>query len=204
MNNYSYKIILNINRAAAVKTLNDQILAGIRKGFTDFLVEVKSGSAYSNICAPIAGVLDYYRDRNINFDFKYDDDKYIEHTRISEPIVVEDFMEKGVINNPLDKVWKFSSSEAVHELVKAYILTLRQADVVGNGVISSMEWCINETLDNVLQHSNSKSGYIMAQHHKTAKQFSVCIFDAGIGIYNSLKDSIHKPQSAFDAITLAL
>ncbi len=205
MNSYSRVITLDVDKNAVVKTFNDQILAGINKGFSDFWVKVKSGRTYSNICAPIAGILDYYRDKDIRFEFEYDNNnKYIEHTKFSDPLIVEDYIDKGSINNPLDVVWKFSSSEAVHELVKAYILELRQADVVENGVISSMEWCINETLDNVLQHSNAGSGYIMAQHHKTTKQFSVCIFDSGIGIYNSLKNSIHRPQSALDAITLAL
>lgn len=112
MNSYSYVITLDVGRKAVVKTFNDQILAGMNKGFNDFLVKVRSGRTYSNVCAPIAGVLDYYRDKDIRFEFEYDNNnKYIEHTKLSAPLIAEDYIEKGTINNPLDVVWKFSSSE---------------------------------------------------------------------------------------------
>ena len=67
-----------------------------------------------------------------------------------------------------------------------------------------MEWCLNETMDNVLQHSCAEYGYIMGQLHKSNQRFSVCIFDTGIGIYNSLKHSRYSPPTPLDAITLAL
>src|SRR5699024_9213208 len=40
--------------------------------------------------------------------------------------------------------------------------------------------------------------------HKSNQQLSVCIFDSGIGIYNSLKTTKHHPLTPLDAITLAL
>lgn len=44
----------------------------------------------------------------------------------------------------------------------------------------------------------------MGQIHSTSQNIAFTIFDAGQGIYNSLKSSIHKPQTAVDAITLAI
>ncbi|MBQ9069484.1 MAG: STAS-like domain-containing protein, partial [Eggerthellaceae bacterium] len=70
------------------------------------------------------------------------------------------------------------------------------------GVIQRIEWCLNEAMDNVLQHSDSGSGFFMSQLAGNGR-FSACIFDNGIGIYNSLRGT-HKVATPFDAITLAL
>ena len=44
----------------------------------------------------------------------------------------------------------------------------------------------------------------MGQIHSTSQNIAFTVFDAGQGIYNSLKSSIHKPKTAVDAITLAI
>ena len=44
----------------------------------------------------------------------------------------------------------------------------------------------------------------MAQLNKNQKVFSFCVFDYGIGIYNSLKETVHEPKSSMDAILLAM
>ena len=59
-------------------------------------------------------------------------------------------------------------------------------------------------MDNVLQHSFCDRGYVMAQFYETSKQFSVCVFDTGKGIYNTLKSSKHNPATALDAITMSM
>jgi hypothetical protein len=59
-------------------------------------------------------------------------------------------------------------------------------------------------MDNVLQHSNQPFGYVMGQIHQTSKHIAFCIFDPGIGIFNTLKGSVHAPRSHLDAITLAI
>ncbi len=89
-------------------------------------------------------------------------------------------------------------------MVNSCLLSIRQTDIIEEGVLSSIEWCLNEAMDNVLQHSGVGCGYMMAQVLKSNKQFSVCIFDVGMGIFNSLKHSKHRPKTRLDAITMAL
>jgi hypothetical protein len=202
---YKYSISINLNRSAAVKHLNDCILAGRKKGYSDFLINISNTQTYSNVCAPVAGILDYYRNEGAAFEIVYVSSfSYVKHTEFDCPKNVEDFIDKFDLQYPFDKVWKFHSSEAVCSLVDAYILAIRKSDIISSGVVSSLEWCLNETMDNILQHSNVGEGYIMAQLHKSLQQFSVCVFDTGIGIYNSLRSSKHKPANPLDAITLAL
>lgn len=194
-----------MERPSGAKFLNDQILAGKKRGYTDFFILIRESKTYSNVCAPIAGILDYYRKLGFDFKIEYENSQgYAAHTKFDNPQNIESYKDTVELQYPFDKVWVFSTSEGVNSLVNAYILAVRQADIVSSGVISSLEWCLNETMDNVLQHSEIGYGYIMAQLHKSVQQFSVCIFDAGIGFYNSLKSSKYHPNSPLDAITLAM
>lgn len=205
MKNYRYSIVIFMDSPKAVKTLNDNILAGKRKGFTDFELVVKNEKTYSNVCAPVAGVLDYYREQNYEFNVIYENkESYVELTHFESPLIVESILLQGAIISPFNKVWKFTSPDGINALVSAFVLAIRQADIIEEGVISSLEWCLNETMDNVLQHSEIGVGYVMAQLHKNFKRFSVCVFDAGIGIYNSFKPSKYNPRFPLDAITLAM
>lgn len=71
MVNYQYTIPLKMGKPSAVKLLNDEILSGKRKGYVDFLLQIKKSQTYSNVCSPIAGVLDYYRDLGFDFNIIY-------------------------------------------------------------------------------------------------------------------------------------
>jgi anti-anti-sigma regulatory factor len=59
-------------------------------------------------------------------------------------------------------------------------------------------------MDNVLQHSESGYGYAMGQIHPGARHIAICIYDSGLGIFNSLRNTAHRPETALDAITIAL
>ena len=202
---YTQQITVNIRKLSAVKSLNDQILSGKRAGCSDFCVHIAGEQTYANICAPIAGVLAYYRSQGLNIQVIYDPPQsYARQTRFDAPAEAEDLIEHSSMSNPFDKVWRFRTSEEINALVNAFILSVRQADIIKPGVISSLEWCLNETMDNVLQHSQAECGYLMGQLHKNHSRLSMCIFDSGIGIYNSLKGSRHSPPAPLDAITLAL
>jgi hypothetical protein len=101
-------------------------------------------------------------------------------------------------------VWKFSTAEEVKSLVDAYLDAVSRSAVCQGGVIQGLEWCLNEVMDNVLQHAATTHGYIMGQIHNTSQHMAVCIYDHGQGILNSFRTSIHSPNNAVDAITIAL
>ena len=95
-----YRIFLSLNKHTAIKSINDQILAGIRQGNTSFDVTIKQTATYSNICAPVAGVLDYYKQKGYSFNFFYEDSPYIyaSHTQIDSPKIVEKFIDTVELN----------------------------------------------------------------------------------------------------------
>lgn len=203
---YNKKIELHCEKVSAIKYLNDNILYAIRQGYTELDIIIKEERTFSNICVPIAGILKYYENtKDVKFNITMPAGGYIKHTHIDNPLIVQENMNNCIIQNPFDKVWFFSTDREIYELINYYLLSIRQADIIAEGVITSIEWCLNEVLDNILQHSDIGEGYIMGQIHPNSKRLSFCIFDAGIGIYNSLrKSNVHNPLSPLDAITMAL
>ncbi len=194
-------ITIKLNKFGQAKFLNDCILHEISKGNNAITVNIEDSFSGSNICAPLAGIIDYHRNRGIKIHVYCPSHSYASHVRLHSPIIIEDG-NSGI--SPFDKVFSFSSEEGVNRIVSMYSLALRQGDELENGVIQSLEWCMNESIDNVLQHSMSKKGFVMAQQQKQNKQFCFCVFDAGIGIFNSLRNSKHAPRTCLSAIQLAM
>lgn len=194
-------ITIRLDKFGQAKYLNDCILHEISKGNNSITVNVEDSFTGSNVCAPIAGIIDFHRANGIKIHVNCPHDSYANHVRIYNPIIIE---ENPHEISPFDKVFSFSSEDGVSNIVSMYSLALRQGDALEDGVIQSLEWCMNESIDNVLQHSMSKKGFVMAQLHKQNKSFNFCVFDAGIGIFNSLKDSKHAPDNPLNAIQMAI
>lgn len=201
-----WQIALCPSKISAPKFLYDQIeiLRGKDLEIKDIDVSFADEPAYANVLAPIAGIVDYYESMGYCFHFSVQPLSYIDHTRIYNPFIAESETEQASFDSPLDKVWRFHSSKGITALVDAVLLYVRKADVVQPGMLNSIEWCLNEVMDNILQHSVLGYGFFMGQLHRSNKRFAFCIFDAGIGLHNSLKPSEHSPRTPLDAITLAL
>lgn len=194
-------ITISLDKFGQAKYLNDCILHEIRNGNNRITVNIMDSFSGSNVCAPIAGIIDHHRNNGILIDVNCPRNSYANHVRIYNPIIIEDSASEI---SPFDKVYAFSSEEGVDKIVQMYSFALRQGDTLENGVIQSLEWCMNESIDNVLQHSLSKKGFVMAQLHKQNKKFNFCVFDSGIGIFNSLHDTKHAPHNPLSAIQMAM
>jgi hypothetical protein len=176
---------------------------GSKRAYTDFVLDFDNAErTYPNACVPVAGILDYYRsEKSTTFETANVSD-YLTRTMTLSPALVG--ADASHQTNPLDTVWKFSSADEVHSLVNAYLDAVSRATECENGVLQGLEWCLNEIMDNVLQHADTTHGYAMAQIHPGSQHIAICIYDHGRGIYNSLRNSNHAPDSAVDAITIAL
>lgn len=168
---------------------------------------VENSPAYPNTCVPLAAIIDYYKKIGITTDLIFLDDlvSYASNLNIDNPYRVEDEHYAISLDYPFDIIWTFETPKGQNVLVSAIVDALRRTGLCGDGIFSGLEWCLNETMDNVLTHSQSGKGFIMAQYHQTKKSFSFCVFDYGIGIYNSFINSTkYHPRTRVDAITLAL
>ena len=179
------------------------VFQGRERGYEGFVLDCGSANAaFPNVCVPIAGLLDYYKSQNIDFK-PTRTPQFLLAAGLFRPVVVGD--SSAVLSQrPLNTIWKYSSAEEVTALVNVFLSEVSRNAVCETGVIQGLEWCLNEVMDNVLQHSEAGCGFVMGQIHQTSRHIAFCIFDHGRGIYNTLKNSNHAPRTALDAITLAI
>lgn len=176
---------------------------GQDRGYSDFAIDFRDvQGAFPNACAPLAGILEYYRsERGFEFESQNVPD-FVAHTKTLSPLIYG--LDQSTRSSPLNTVWKFATASEIHLLVDACLEEVSRAAVCEAGVIQGLEWCLNEVMDNVLQHASTTHGYMMAQIHSGSRHIAICIYDYGQGIYNSLRSSPHAPTNAVDAITVAL
>ena len=183
-----------------ITTLQD----GINRGFESFslVFDSKIQGAFPNVCVPLAGLIQYYSGEGVDFSSKNIPD-FIEATCLLSPLQVS---ENEVILNqaPLNRIWMFENSGDINSLVIGYVEEISKQAICQEGVIEGLEWCLNEVMDNVLQHSSISHGYVMGQIHRSTQHIAFCIFDTGQGIFNSLRNSKYAPRNPIDAITLAV
>lgn len=173
---------------------------GHRKIIIDF---EKVAAVYPYPTVPLAGYIHYFQ-KELGTEFEFINiPTYLKKIHFLSPDEI-DKSKIGVSTNFLDRVWLFHSSDDVHLLVDGFISSIRKAMVCEDGVIDACTWGLNEIMDNVIQHSNQNTGFIMAQVHKETNIIKVSIFDYGRGIYQSLRNSVHRPRNATDAISLSI
>ena len=158
----------------------------------------KVDSVYPNAAVPIAGILRYYQ-KEQGIDFNITNERHITKTNMLNPLPYN-----GDSRYVLNRVWSVETSEEVARMVDAFIEELQKSAQFYKGMLNAIEWSLNEVLDNVIQHSKTSLGYVMGQLHPTSKNIAFTVFDAGQGIYNSMKDSEHRPRTTIDAITLSI
>ena len=188
----------------AVAELLDQLGQGKS---TDFILDFQGCTSVApNVCVPMAGILDFYQsEKRIKIEYHHVPPS-IEKARMLTPLVL------GAVDmnriSSLDTVWKFTSSTEVNDLVTALVRDVSKKIVCKPGLLQSLEWCLNEVMDNVIQHASpaigTQHGYVMAQIHEQDQRAAICVYDYGQGIYNSLKNHPLAPKSCVDAITMAI
>lgn len=192
-------IIKKLDHSKAASAFIVAIKEGIKKGYSDFIIDIATSQAFfPNALVPIAGTIDCFKSDGISFSLN----------RCSSAIDQTNFISPEVFQpeNPyvMNRVWRFNSSAQVASLVAAFIADLRKSSVFKIGVLESIEWSINEVMDNVLQHANVNTGFVMGQLHSTSSVVAFTVFDYGQGMYNSLRESEHHPKNSVDAITISI
>ncbi|MBQ6960969.1 MAG: STAS-like domain-containing protein [Clostridia bacterium] len=198
-------IIENLNHPKCVSDFIRGIQSCIRRGWTDIILRCNAEVIFPNACVPIAGIIQYYKQQNIQFTFEFDKESYLNKCSFKDPFVYSDEDDlESVYALPLDKIYCFNSGLQVAKLSQSFVNILSTLCECEKGVLDSINWCITEVMDNVLTHSGRQEGYVMAQYHPKTNHIAFCVYDYGMGIFNSLKDSKHYPRYEIDALTLAI
>lgn len=173
------------------------------RGYKDIVITIDDQiKAFPNACVPIAASLDFLKKAGITI-INNNKSKLLENMRFLDPISATITNIKDV-GEPMSKIWSFKDPDEVFNLINEFIKSLNDKLECCSGVIESFEWCLNEVMDNVIQHSRADCGFAMVQAHPISKHLAICISDPGQGIYNSLKASKYKPATDIDAITMAI
>ncbi len=108
---------------------------------------------------------------------------------------------------PFGRVWRFDNADDLNLIVNAVELELNKTVRLAKGVKLCFTWCLNEVMDNVLNHSaavGNATGYTMVQYVPAEKLLKVCVFDMGIGLKASFEGSKYSPKTDEEAIRLAV
>lgn len=196
--------IYKMDHPSCVSAFHRAMREGLRREYTNFTIIWKGEKVFPDACVPIAGLIAYYKENcGISFNHIIPKGNYLTHCGFESPFVrTENEIASEV--SPFDKIFRYSNSAQVAAITQAYIDYISQQTECSDGVLSGLIWCINEVIDNVLLHSEAGYGLVMAQFHPISNRIAICVYDSGIGIYNSLKKSKHKPKSLSDAISLAV
>ena len=111
------------------------------------------------------------------------------------------------IQRPFGRVWRFDNGDELNLIVNAVELELNKTVHLAKGVKLCFTWCLNEVMDNVLNHSaavGNVPGYVMVQYVSDEKLLKVCVFDMGIGLKASFEGSKYSPKTDEEAIRLAV
>ncbi len=177
------------------------IIKSDRRRKRNYILNFKDAekAAFPNVCVPLAGLFEEIKEKEVVLEYYYLSE-YLRKLSIKQPLRFDGVDNQGVLN----RIWKFENSEDIHLLVNALVEAISQVAVCKNGVLQGLDWSLNEVMDNVLQHSTKNFGYVMAQVHKQSKRIAICVYDSGQGIYNSLKNSIHRPKTPLEALQICV
>ena len=173
----------------------------LNNGYQDISINCsKATTFFPNAAVPICSYIDYLRD--IGFVVNCTSPSRPMLNTFIAPLEATDInLQKKA--ESLSKIWKFDSNQ-IFNLVTALVYSISEHIVCQSGVLDSIEWSLNEVMDNVLQHSKANHGYVMAQVHRDSGRVTICVSDVGIGIHNSLKHSKYHPRTASDSLTLSI
>lgn len=147
---------------------------------------------------PAFALIDYYRSLGRRIDVFFPEHSTIEYC-----------FKNGSLERPFGSVWRFDNQDVLLELFDATQKAIMKLPNVGKGFKTAFGWCLSEVMDNVLQHSQEKSGlssvgYLMIQYVHDERLLKCCVFDLGIGLYESFLGTKYNPQTPADAVGLAV
>ena len=193
-----------LNHPKCVSDFLRKVKECIQKGWNNIIIRNNADRVFPNACLPICGLIYYYsKNESIEFEFDIPENSYLSKCGFKAPFSY-DTNETSEHSAILDKIFLYNSIDQVGKLSQVFIDTISHTAECEVGVLDGISWCINEVMDNVLTHSETFEGFIMAQFHPQTQHIAFCVYDTGIGIYHTLAASKHHPKTELDALSLAI
>jgi hypothetical protein len=159
-----------------------------------------TGKVYPNGAVPFACALDFLKERGHSFHIgKAGHERSLAH--VLDPMEVADDPDHSA--QLTDVVWKYRNEKEAGVITRRFMGALLDRMPCEEGVIDTLNWCIYEVLDNVFQHSQASSGYVMMQLHRITRQCVISVSDSGIGIHRAMAMGAAAGRFAYTSITTA-
>lgn len=88
------------------------------------------------------------------------------------------------------------------EVLQSILKVLRNNSSMHENVYTGLDYCLNEILDNVLNHSEENEGWVVAQYSEELNSIRLIVADFGIGIHKSLniRHNFSESEALFKCI----
>lgn len=106
--------------------------------------------------------------------------KFFEELKVQLPFSVD----KGNDETSV-QIQKYTRQNQI-TVLHSFLGILRKKASMHENVYVSLDYCLNEILDNVLNHSEQNEGWIAAQYFSTLNTIRLIVCDYGIGVHKSL------------------
>jgi anti-sigma regulatory factor (Ser/Thr protein kinase) len=114
-----------------------------------------------------------------NFLLKID---FFKNLKIQLPKIKNDIKDNSFIE--IQNYTSGNQLQVLHKIVKL----LKEKSKMDDNVFTGLDYCLNEILDNILNHSKEKEGWVVAQYFNKLNQIRLMIVDHGIGIQQALNE----------------
>lgn len=105
---------------------------------------------------------------------------FFENLKVKFPFEIKPINEKSSV-----KIQRYTSENQI-EVLKSILKVLKENSYMNDNVYTGLDYCLNEILDNVLNHSETKEGWVVAQYFENLNSIRLIVADYGIGIHKSL------------------
>ncbi|MDW8849860.1 hypothetical protein SD960_07135 [Flavobacterium sp. MMLR14_040] len=105
---------------------------------------------------------------------------FFEHLNVELPISIPKFDHNNAV-----QIQKYTSDNQI-EVLNSILKVLREKSSMHDNVYASLDYCFNEILDNVLNHTDEKVGWVVAQYFENLNSIRLIVCDFGMGIHQSL------------------
>ncbi|MFY8187541.1 MAG: ATP-binding protein [Flavobacterium sp.] len=105
---------------------------------------------------------------------------FFNQLKVELPISVSE-----IDTNSAVQIQEYTSENQI-EVLNSILKVLREKGSLNDNVYASLDYCFNEILDNVLNHTDEKRGWVVAQYYENLNSIRLCVCDYGLGIHKSL------------------
>lgn len=110
---------------------------------------------------------------------------FFENLNVKIPVEIPKFNPNNAV-----QIQRYTSENQI-EVLKKILKVLKEKSSLKDSVYASLDYCFNEILDNVLNHTEEKVGYIVAQYFENINSIRLIVCDFGMGIQASLNQKFN-------------